>query len=318
VTEPGLGVNQEVSCLSEPKKQLAGSQWWQIPVNLADGKATLHLNDTTDATVSQLLGRVRSGRYGKPFVLDDGKFRRLHFSLHATQSRMSLRSPDALTLAYTRKMMSFVLFQPRPEHVVIVGLGGGSLTKFCYRQLPDSRVTTVEIDQAVIDLATLFHVPNSDARMRIVHADAARYLATSRQSADVILVDGCDKHGVAPTLSGEGFFGTLRRRLKPGGVLVMNLVGSVRRVNALVRSIASAFDDQVLVLDVSVGDNRIAFAFRDPAWPPNWTAVKQQATSLAKQYGLDFVAFAERLETAFHEGIVLAAPTRNRRNTSHR
>lgn len=313
MTRPQLGVNPEASGRSESDQHLTGSQWRQVPVHLPEGKATLHVNDNTDTTVSQLLQRLRNGRYAKPFVLEDGEFRQLHFSLRFTQSRMSLRLPDALSLAYTRKMMSFLLFQPQPKHVVIVGLGGGSLTKFCYRHLPDTRITTIEIDQAVIDLATLFHVPSPDARMRIVHADAVEYLTTTCQSADVILIDGCDKHGVAPALCDEGFFDILRKRLRPGGVLAMNLVGTVGHSNALIRVLASAFDHQVLVLDVSIGDNRIAFAFRDRKWPPDWSEIKQRAVGLAEQYGLDFVAFAERLETSCHNGMVHATPTKGRR-----
>ena len=52
---------------------------------------------------------------------------------------MSLDEPDALVTAYTRKMMAFLLFNPAPKRIAMVGLGGGSLAKFCYRNLPKPR-----------------------------------------------------------------------------------------------------------------------------------------------------------------------------------
>ncbi|MGQ0699838.1 MAG: spermidine synthase [Panacagrimonas sp.] len=258
----------------------------------------------------QLLKRLRNGQYAKPFVLDDGEYRQLHFGLRFTQSRMSLKAPDALSLAYTRKMMAFLLFQPEPQHVVIVGLGGGSLTKFCYRQLPRTRITTVEIDQAVIDLSTLFKVPRPNARLRIVHADGAEYFATTHPSADVVLVDGCDQQGIAPALCEERFYASVRACLRPNGVLIVNLVGAVGRSDTLIRSIARVFDGQVLVLPVSVGGNRIALAFCDPAWPLDWPEIQQRAVMLGKHHDLDLAGFAKRLAAGARK--TLDSPSRGR------
>jgi spermidine synthase len=252
--------------------------------------------------VTEQLRSLRNGQYAKPFVLDDGVFLQLHFSMRFTQSRMNLKSPYALTLAYTRKMMSFLLFQPHPLQVVIVGLGGGSLTKYCYRQLPCARITTIEIDQTVIDMAKLFHVPSPDARMRIVHADACQYLATTLESAEVVLVDGCDQHGIALELCDESFLATVHARLRPGGVLVMNLFGAAGHSGALIRAMAKVFDNQVLVLKVSAGGNRIAFAFAGAEWPPDWSAIKLRATQLAREHTLDFEEYARLLERSHHDG----------------
>src|SRR5436190_22175867 len=106
-------------------------------------------------------------------------------------------------------MMAFLLFLTRPKHVLIVGLGGGSLTKFCYRELPRARITTVEIDEDVIAFGELFGVPAPDERMSIVHADATDYFATTANRADVILLDGFDKIGIASTFCDVQFYQNL-------------------------------------------------------------------------------------------------------------
>lgn len=283
-----------------------------------DGQYVAYLSEPAPELIAvpQLLRRLRNGQYTKPFVLEDGEYRQLHFGLRFTQSRMSLKAPDALTLAYTRKMMAFLLFQPQPRHIVIVGLGGGSLTKFCYRQLPHTRVTTIEIDQGVIELARLFKVPTPNARLRIVHADGVDYFATTHQSADVVLVDGCDQHGIAPALCEASFYASVRARLRPGGLLVVNLVGTVGRSDALIRSIAQVFDGQVLVLPVPMGVNRIAIAFCNPAWPPDWPEIDLRAVALSKRHGLDFPEFSKRLQSSARKLLNPLPSTRARKSSS--
>src|SRR5260221_997001 len=72
----------------------------------------------------------------RPFVREALDSQSMHFSDSAIQSRMQLQQPDALALEYTRTMMGFLMFEPKPAQVAMIGLGGGSLAKFCHRHLP--------------------------------------------------------------------------------------------------------------------------------------------------------------------------------------
>ena len=74
-----------------------------------------------------------------------------------TQSCMLLDAPDVLALDYTRTLMGFLLFDPRPRSILMVGLGGGSLAKYCHRHLPQADITVVEINPHVIALRERFH-----------------------------------------------------------------------------------------------------------------------------------------------------------------
>ncbi len=275
---------------------LRDSQFFEIPISLPDGDFIAHIQEPMTTSVVQLMRQLRNGRYTKPFVLADHEYRQLHFDLRFMQSRMSLRNPDALLLAYTRKMMAFLLFNPMPRDIVIIGLGGGSLTKFCYRQLPRTQITTVEIDQAVINLSRLFEVPAPDARLRIVCADGSSYFEAAGHSADVILVDGCDESGIAPALCEERFYHGIHEHLRPGGVLMVNVVGALGRTTATIRNITRVFGEPALVLPVSVGRNKIVVALRNTGRPLDWSAIKQLAAGLTERHELDFLSFAERLE----------------------
>lgn len=238
-----------------------------------------------------------------PFVVDDGVMRSLHFSPWYVQSEMNLDAPHALQLAYTRQMMAFLLFLPRPRHITIVGLGGGSLTKFCHRELPQARVTTVEIDAGVIDCAPYFQVPTEDPRLRIVNADAVDHFAALPERSDVILVDGCDGAGIVPAFNDARFYRNLYAALHPGGVLVLNLIGPEAVVETHRRLAEETFDGRVLLQDVPQEGNRIAFALAPPRRAPDWAATEREARRLQRRHGLDFPAFARRLRRSQEERI---------------
>ncbi|MDR3418396.1 MAG: hypothetical protein P4L83_19680 [Nevskia sp.] len=270
-----------------------------VPADVLNGYGQIYLREPLDADVHDLKARLRQGDYSKPFVMDDGAVRSLHFSPAFVQSAMSLDQPHALNLAYTRKMMGFLLFLPRPKHVVVVGLGGGSLTKFCHGQLPRARITTVEKDEDVIGFSDFFDVPAQDERMRIVHADAVEYFATTEERADVILLDGCDACGIAPEFGNPRFYQNLRARLQPRGILVANLVGppDVHKMHR--RLIADTFPGQVIVQNVATEGNRVVFAFNDPWRAPDWSVIERDARKLARRHGLDFPAFARKLQRSY-------------------
>jgi len=158
----------------------------------------------------------------RPFFRDSGSTRTLHFTDKEIQSSMSLLNPDALDLEYTRMMMGFVLFNPQPGRILMVGLGGGSLPKFCHRYLARTEIEVVEIDPDVIALRDAFMVPPDDARLRVIQADAATHLAGLEQHADVIFLDGFGVGGIPAALCSAEFYADCRRALRDDGILVIN------------------------------------------------------------------------------------------------
>lgn len=299
--------------------------WHCLPATGLWSGELVWLHEPRDANLNHLLKQIRNGKYKKPFAIDSVHTRRLHFSLRYVQSEMLIEYPNALVFSYTRQMAGFLLFCPRPQKIVIVGLGGGSLTKFCYRYLPTARVTTIEIDQKVIAFGELFQLPKEDARHRIVHADAADHLPTLANLADVVLLDGCDERGIAPTFCDPDFFPQLRSRLRPQGLVVVNIIGLVGRATMLLNNIRHAFSDQVIVLNARSADNCIVFAFNDPVMPPNWNEIEARAARLTEQCGMDFHQIARFLRTAAGMQLsgtylppLVAPHTRSRRRTAPR
>jgi spermidine synthase len=220
----------------------------------------------------------------RPRVHTRRGLRTLEFRPGMVQSEMSLADPERLVLSYARAMMCFVLFQPRPAHIVMVGLGGGSLAKFCYRYLPHSRITVLELRADVIALRNQFAIPPDDERFRIIHADAVRHMAQLRNSADVLLLDGFDETGLPPELGSARFYADCRRALRPNGVLVANLFSYDPHYGAMLRRLRQCFRQRVGGFSGIAGNNRLLFAIKsgDGAAP---TPALRRLQRLARRRG---------------------------------
>lgn len=203
-----------------------------------------------------------SARHVKPFVYDSHRDKALHFSICEVQSRMKIEDPDALDLEYTRTMMGVLLFNAEPDNIAMIGLGGGSLAKFCYRYLPKSQIQVVEINPHVIVLRDDFHVPADDERFRIVRGDGAHFVRYPPNRFDVLFVDGFDSDGLPGRLSSQRFYDDCRDTLQPDGIMVANLHCAHRHYGTQLERIRRSFNDAVLVVDDGKGSNSVVFACR--------------------------------------------------------
>ena len=168
------------------------------------------------------VARQDEGVRVRPFIHVDAHRRSLHFSEKEIQSRMSTLNPDALDLEYTRMMMGFLLFSPTPAHIGMVGLGGGSLAKFCYRYLPSTTIVVAEIDPDVIAMRDQFLIPPDDHRFTVIEADGAEYLRQRHGRYDVLLIDGYDVSGIPEPLCSASFYQNCYEVLMANGLLVAN------------------------------------------------------------------------------------------------
>ena len=203
--------------------------------------------------------------FEKPIVHETALSKSMVFSDIDVQSRMSVARPDELQFEYTRLMMGVLLFHPQPKRVLMVGLGGGSLAKFCYKHLPDTHITVVEINPHVIALRQSFCIPDDDARFQVVQMDAADFMAHTDQTFEVVFVDGFDPSGMPEQLGSTQFYSDCRRVLCPGGVAVVNLHRFGKYLEVYVDRISSMFASAMWAIDAPGTTNCIVFALRDGA-----------------------------------------------------
>lgn len=263
---------------------------------------SVFLLEPAEASAGELRAQLLAETYPKPYVIDDGERRYLHFSGRLIQSAMSLDAPNDLELRYTQKMMSFLLFRARPRRIVLIGLGGGSLVKFCHYRLPATQMTVLENNPDVIALRSAFLVPPDSAMLTVQEGDGADYLAQAEKGIDVLLVDAFDNTGFAPSLANREFFELAHAKLAGGGILVVNLAGDEQSYAGVVDDVMQVFDDQLIVFPVREDDNHVMLAFKDSAFEPDWRRLRALARELRSKYGLDFPDFLQKIERAARHG----------------
>jgi spermidine synthase len=238
------------------------------------------------------------GTYKKAFLIEEFEYRSMCFSLDGcTQSEMRIDDPYALVNEYTRKMMGFLAFQPRPKHILIIGLGGGSLVKYCHRHLPTTQITAVEIDPDVLALRSQFLVPADDDRLTVIQADGADHvtrMADRGEHSDAILVDAYDHAGIANAVVERSFIENTKLILGTNGVFVMNVVAESADAKRHVETIRQVFGDTVVVA-MQRGGNLVIFAGQMLHDPQRARMALRNAERVEERLGLFFPTLIQHL-----------------------
>jgi spermidine synthase len=221
--------------------------------------------------------------FEKPIVHETALAKSMVFSDIDIQSRMSTARPDELQFEYTRLMMGVLLFQPQPQRILMVGLGGGSLAKFCYKHLPAAHITVVEINPHVIALRHHFCIPDDDVRFQVVQMDAADFMAQTEQTFDVVFVDGFDQHGMPEQLCSPQFYADCRRVLHQGGVAVANLHRFHAYRDVYVDRIDAAFGHQLCIVNAPGTTNCVVFAMHGVLKKQSFTFSKHKPAHLSDE-----------------------------------
>jgi spermidine synthase len=143
----------------------------------------------------------------------------------------------------------------RAPSVLLLGLGAGSAARVARALAPGARIVGVEIDPAVVALARR-HFELDRLGVEVVQADAAVFLARSRERFDAVLDDVFVGRGRAvrkPAWLLEGGLAAAASRVAPGGLLASNALDEAADV---ARQLAARFR-RVLAIDVAGYDNRV-------------------------------------------------------------
>jgi len=242
-------------------------------------------------------------------VSEERGVRTLHVGGEAIQSSMRLSEPFALELEYTRCMMCFLLFHPRPRRALKIGLGGGSLVKFFWRRLPWLRMRVVELDERVVKVARAqFHLPADDARLCVAIGDGAEALAP--ECCDLLVVDAFADEHPPKALVSQAFFDAAWLALEAPGALVLNLMNDDPKLDERIARVERAFGGAVLALPALYDPNVIVIALKGAPRRIAWDALARRAHALERRFGLPFPRYVPRLRrmNRFDAGTLIIVP----------
>ncbi|MBI5785882.1 MAG: fused MFS/spermidine synthase [Rhodocyclales bacterium] len=233
-------------------------------------------------------------------VSESAGVRYLHFSSDWIQGAMRVARPYALELDYTREMMAGLLLRPDPawpRRALLIGLGAASLTKFLHRHRPESKLTVVEIEPAVVATARQhFKLPDEDPRFNIVIGDGADFVAGSKKKFDLIMVDGFDDKARTGMLDTAPFYANCSALLSDDGLLVTNLLSRSKSVLRSVERLATAFGGRALAFPSCDSGNTVAFAATGDSIDFRLSDLRATARVLKNETGLNLLPTIMRLE----------------------
>lgn len=240
-------------------------------------------------------------RFAAPYVEEIGGVRSLLFNDSAVQSEMLVDHPELLTTDYAQAMMGFLLFNEDPASIEMIGLGGGSLVKYCHHKLPGARMSVVEINPEVIALRDRFLIPPDDERLSVIRGDGADFVREHEGRPDVLLVDGFDHRGQPPRLCSASFYDYCHERLAAGGVMVVNLYDSDEKFGVIAARIRESFLDQVVIIPSTGGANKVVFACKGGHFPPSRRCLLDRARRLEPLHSFSMSALAQRIVKRLEE-----------------
>ena len=220
--------------------------------------------------------------------------RYLHLGTPWVQGAMRIARPQAIELEYVQRMLAWMLWRPAADlargHAAQLGLGAGTLTRFCHQRLRMERTTAVEINPSVIAACRQwFRLPADGARLTVVAADAAQWIADPQraQTVHALQVDLYDHDAAAPVLDDEAFYRACRALLVEGeGTMSVNLFGRAASFAASVARIAAAFGaDRVWNLRPTREGNTVVIATRCVALPGR-EDLAARADNIEARFGL--------------------------------
>ena len=133
--------------------------------------------------------------YRNILVEENSGLRCLKFNVKSSktqQSCMSVDAPNQLVFNYTKMLFSSLLINPNPERILIIGIGGGTMSNALNQLFPKVSITNVEIDPAVIKVAKSYFNFVENKRVTSVVQDGRIFVKRAvlkKEKYDWIILD---------------------------------------------------------------------------------------------------------------------------------
>lgn len=171
--------------------------------------------------------------YREIVVYEDNGVRCMRFTrlTAARQSCIMLADRQRIVFEYLRMMLGALYLAPEPRNILVIGLGGGTLVDTLQRVLPDAEIDAVEIDPAVVRVATRFFGFEPGPRVRVNEVDGRVFVKRALRSGrryDLVMLDAYDQEYIPEHLLTQEFLQEVKGVMTPRGVLAANTFSASR------------------------------------------------------------------------------------------
>lgn len=214
------------------------------------------------------------------------------------QSCMLVDDPQRLVFNYTKMLFSSLLVNPNPERILIIGLGGGTMSNTLHQLFPSASITNVEIDPAVIKVARDYFGFFENEKITSVVQDGRIFMkraALKKQKYDWIILDAFNGDYIPEHLLTKEFLQETKHLLSSNGVLSANTFSVSDLYNFESATYKAVFGDFFNVRN-SKNSNRIILASIQPL--PDGKQIAERAKALQKSlatFGVDIAQITSQM-----------------------
>ena len=221
-------------------------------------------------------------------------------SSQTSQSCMYKNNPDKLVFNYTKLTFASLLVTDNPKNVLIIGLGGGTLSNVIHALYPAAKIHNVEIDPAVLKVArNYFNFIENDVVTSSVQ-DGRIFIkraAIKKQKYDWIILDAFNGDYIPEHLLTKEFFEEVKSVLAEGGVIAANTFSSSKLYEHESATYHAVFGDFINVSRAN-RSNRIILAGVNSM--PTEAQINQRIKALnprLKKYDVDLKAISTYMQS---------------------
>ena len=197
------------------------------------------------------------------------------------ESQVNLTDPDDLPMLYARAASIATMYPQDVKRVLILGLGGGAISTYLGRFLPNAIIDTVELDPGVIDVAKKYFGIRETNRVRFLENDGRVFLNRNKELYDLIVVDAFTGSYIPFHLMTKEFYRLVRERLAPGGVAAFNILPGTKLYDSSLVTFKNVFD-RIDLYHAGGEWGVIVTAPRDPI--EDGEALRQRAVAAQERY----------------------------------
>ena len=145
------------------------------------------------------------------------------------QGGVYINEPDKLLFEYTRlSFIGLAFLEQEPKDALFIGMGAGVMPRYFHKYYSDTNIDSVEIDPDVYDVAKKYFFYKDEKTMKVYIKDGRVFMKKSKKKYDIIFLDAYQGGHIPFHLTTREFFQVVKKRLKPGGVIVANILAEDR------------------------------------------------------------------------------------------
>jgi len=133
--------------------------------------------------------------------------------------------PDYLVFSYTKLVLAGLSIVPNPKSILIIGLGGGTLPISLEKLYPQTKIDSVEIDDAVVRVAKQWFNYQESDKQKVHIVDGRVYVKRqirNQQKYDLIILDAFNGDYIPEHLMTKEFLQETKQLLSTNGLLIAN------------------------------------------------------------------------------------------------